>query len=151
MHGNIPFQIERKDKILKERTKPYMKSTKITNGDIADMKISTLPTRPTAPQEFGGKGFTTQQMKEAFDKLPLYIVECFNRLIDDITGADGDSITDDIKTDIYPGHNLKKMFWDITSGEFASYLTVSDSTLSVYLLKLREDIDKIAKALKIVL
>lgn len=64
-----------------------MNSKKITARDIADLKISALPTRPTAPQAFGGKGYTATEMKEAFDRLPLYIVDRYNELIDDIHGA----------------------------------------------------------------
>ena len=45
-----------------------MKSRKITEADIAEMKISNLPTRPTSPQSFGGKGYTAADMKAAFDK-----------------------------------------------------------------------------------
>lgn len=128
-----------------------MKSAKITNNEIANMKISALPTRPTAPAEFGGYGYTSHQMKEAFDKLPLYIMDRLNTLIDDIKGDNGGSVTDAIKTDIYDGHTLKQMLSDIVSGEFAAYLTVPSGTLSQYLLKLREDVDKIAEALKITL
>ena len=38
-----------------------MNSSKITEADIADLKISTLPTRPTAPAAFGGKGYTATE------------------------------------------------------------------------------------------
>jgi hypothetical protein len=47
-------------------------------------KISSLPTRPTAPTAFGGKGYSATEMKEAFDRLPLYVAERLNSLIDDI-------------------------------------------------------------------
>ena len=83
-----------------------MKAKKILDAEIDDLKISSLPTRPTAPTSFGGKGYTTSEMKEAFDRLPLYIIERFNELIDDIeSGAvlenikvDGTPLTDYIKT-----------------------------------------------------
>ncbi len=61
-----------------------MKTTKITESEIEALKVASLPTRPTAPTSFGGKGYTATEMKEAFDKLPLKIIDSFNGLIDDI-------------------------------------------------------------------
>ncbi len=61
-----------------------MNTTKITNSEIDALKVASLPTRPTAPTAFGGKGYTATEMKEAFDKLPLRIIEEFNSLIDEI-------------------------------------------------------------------
>lgn len=60
-------------------------TTKILPSEIADIKISSLPTRPTAPTSFGGKGYTASDMKAAFDRLPLFIIERLNALIDDVT------------------------------------------------------------------
>ncbi|MBR5242319.1 MAG: hypothetical protein IKV20_04185 [Clostridia bacterium] len=128
-----------------------MKSSKITSAEIADMKISALPTRPTAPAEFGGRGYTAAQMKEAFDKLPLYVIERFNALIDDIREEGGGSITDAIPTGITEAPTLKDMLADIKSGEMCAYLKAPSGTLSEYLLTLRQDIDKIAEHLKITL
>ena len=72
-----------------------MNTRKITESDIAPLKISSLPTRPTAPTAFGGKGYTATEMKEAFDKLPLKIIESFNSLIDDIEyGALAEAISE---------------------------------------------------------
>ena len=61
-----------------------MNTEKITESEIEELKISSLPSRPTAPPSFGGKGYTAKEMKEAFDKLPLFIIERLNSLIDDI-------------------------------------------------------------------
>ena len=61
-----------------------MTTSKIIDSEIESLKISSLPTRPTAPTAFGGKGYTATEMKEAFDNLPLKIIEKFNALIDDI-------------------------------------------------------------------
>ncbi len=61
-----------------------MTTQKIKNEEIEDMKISSLPTRPNASSAFGGKGYNSSEMKAAFDKLPLFIIERFNKLIDDI-------------------------------------------------------------------
>ena len=61
-----------------------MNTKKITDSEIESLKVASLPTRPTAPTAFGGKGYTATQMKEAFDKLPLRIISEFNLLIDEI-------------------------------------------------------------------
>ena len=129
-----------------------MNSRKITDADIADKKIAALPTKPTAPAEFGGKGYTASEVKEAFDKLPLYIIERFNLLIDDICGADGSSVADAIKTGISSTHTLAELFEDIKTGNVCSYLSTVDGTpLGEYLLKLRPDINKIAAKLSMTL
>lgn len=61
-----------------------MNTRKITESEINSLKVASLPTRPTAPTAFGGKGYTATEMKEAFDKLPLRIIESFNMLIDEV-------------------------------------------------------------------
>lgn len=122
-----------------------MKSRKITDGDVADMKISALPTRPNAPRAFGGKGYTAAELKEAFDRLPLYIVERYNALIDDITADNGEGIATDIKTGISETHTLSQLFTDIIDGTFATYLTVAGKPLTEYILELKAKVDAIAK------
>ena len=124
-----------------------MKSKKITDADIADIKISNLPTRPTSPQAFGGKGYTASDMKDAFDKLPLFIIEKYNGLIDDITGDIGESVADAIKTGLGGAHTLSDMFSDIASGNFILYAAAPEGNLGEYLLKLRADINTIAEKL----
>ncbi len=59
-------------------------TTKILPSEIADLKIASLPTRPTAPTTFGGMGYSAADMKAAFDALPLFIIERLNALIDDV-------------------------------------------------------------------
>lgn len=126
-----------------------MKTKRITDADISDLKISSLPTRPTAPQAFGGKGYTAQEMKEAFDKLPLFIIERLNTLIDDLTGEADKSVATAIKTGIADSHTLADLFSDIESGNFITYTAAPTGSLGEYLLKLRADIDTVAQALKI--
>lgn len=106
-----------------------MNTTKILESEIADMKISSLPSRPTAPTAFGGKGFTANEMKAAFDKLPLYIIERFNMLLSDIEGSGEGSLAAAIPTKIADGHTLSQLFLDICDGVFASYLSLGDETL----------------------
>ena len=64
-----------------------MTTNKITDSEIESLKVGSLPTRPTAPTAFGGRGYTATEMKAAFDKLPLKIIEEFNALIDDIASG----------------------------------------------------------------
>ena len=126
-----------------------MKSRKITDGDISDKKVASLPTRPTAPAAFGGKGYSATELKEAFDSLPLFLVEKYNELISDITGEDGGSITDAIKTGISDTQTLADFFSDVLSGNLITYLAAPSGSVAEYLLKLREDVDKIASKLGI--
>ena len=128
-----------------------MKSQKITDSEINDKKVASLPTRPTAPAAFGGKGYTATELKEAFDSLPLFLVEKYNSLIADICGEDGGSITDAVKTGISDTHTLAELFLDIVNGSFITYLAAPNGTVAEYLIKLRADVDKIAKRFSITL
>ena len=74
-----------------------MTTKKITSDEIDQNAVSSLPTRPTASVAFGGKGYTSAEMKEAFDRLPKLIIERFNLLLSDL--CDG-QILEDIPTDI---------------------------------------------------
>ena len=120
-----------------------MKTTKITDSEIAELKISSLPSRPTAPSAFGGRGYNAQQMKEAFDRLPLYIIGKFNTLLDDIASAEEDSISAAIPTGIAEGHTLRTLFLDITNGKFAEYIAIGEETLKTYKERLDEWMEQI--------
>ncbi len=109
-----------------------MNTTKITESEISELRISALPTRPTAPTAFGGKGYTAKDMKAAFDKLPLYIIGKFNALLDDIASDDEGSLSAAIPTGISEDHTLRMLFSDITSGKFAEYVSLGDGTLAEY-------------------
>ena len=118
-----------------------MLSRKILDEEIRGLKISSLPTRPTTSSSLGGKGYSTKDMKEAFDKLSLYIIERFNLLIDDISGEPDSSVSGVIKTGLSDGHTLASLFTDIVTGELANYMTVFGTSLATYLGKLREDVN----------
>lgn len=125
-----------------------MKTTKILESEINGLKISSLPTRPNAPTNFGGAGYTSIEMKEAFDKLPLFIIERFNSLIDDVSGESGEPISTSIPTGIMSDHNLDDLFRDIISGAMANYMTVFGESLAAYLGKMRTDIDVLKATVK---
>ena len=103
--------------------------SKILTEDIEELRISALPTRPTAPTSFGGKGYTATEMKAAFDRLPLFIIEKYNQLIESLGGEGSESITSLIPTGISDGPTLADLLSDIKNGNFSSYLDVYGETL----------------------
>lgn len=125
-----------------------MNTTKILESEISDFKISSLPSRPTAPTAFGGKGYTSAEMKAAFDKLPLYIIERFNMLLDDIASDDDNSLCAEIPTGIKEGHTLKNLFDDISNGNFPSYLFMGDENLQEMKIRLADEKDEIERKLE---
>lgn len=126
-----------------------MKATRINKEEISDICVSSLPTRPTAPTSLGGKGYSAAEVKAAFDKLPLYIVDKYNDLIDDVIAEGEDSISYAISTGIIAGQSLGDLFEDIKGGEICSYFPAPEGYLGEYLLRLRADVDKIKSALGI--
>ena len=98
-----------------------MKAKKIYNSDIEGLLISSLPTRPTLSYSRGGAGYSASDMKAAFDKLPLLIIEKYNNLIDDVHALGDGSLASDIPTGIKDGHTLGALFEDLASGELATY------------------------------
>ena len=122
-----------------------MLTTKITEDEIRGMKISSLPTRPTAPTSFGGRGYTAKEMKEAFDKLPLYIIDRFNSLLDDVYATGDSSLAGAVPSGIYEGHTLSRLFSDLLSGEAAGYIMVHGISLAECIAEIRENIEEIKK------
>lgn len=123
-----------------------MKTTKLNDTEISESSVASLPTRPNAPYAFGGNGLTADALKAAFDALPLLIAERLNSLIDDIKGENGGSIADTLKTGLNPGHTFSNLMEDVTGGQFITYLQAPSGSVCTYLLSLRADIDRIAKA-----
>ncbi len=115
-----------------------MKATKILSEDILDLTVASLPTRPTADSSVGGGGYSAKMMKEAFDRLPLYIISCFNDLIDDIRAVGEGSLSAEIQTGISASHSLNDLFKDISSGDASSYLTVLGKPLSLQIAEILE-------------
>ena len=123
-----------------------MTSKKITDADVAKLKVSSLPSRPTAPRSFGGAGFTAADMKAAFDRLPMYIISRFNELIDDV-GREGEGgLAAEIPTGIKDSHTLADMMADVTTGAFSAYLTVLGAPLTEAISSLREKMAEISES-----
>lgn len=114
-----------------------MKAKKILSGEISNMKISSLPTRPTAPTSLGGAGYTSAQMREAFDKLSLFIIQHYNDLIEDIENGE---IAYTIPSGIDADHTVGDLVNDVKNGNFAAYLNVGGASLMTTLAELDERI-----------
>lgn len=124
-----------------------MKAKKIYNSDIAKLLVSSLPSRPTAPKDMGGMGYGATEMKAAFDKLPLYIVERFNALISDVEALGDNSLAAAIPTGIKEDHNLHTLFEDIRTGELAAYFGILGKSLLSHLITIYAEIDAIKEML----
>ena len=117
-----------------------MTTKKILTSEINASSVAALPDRPCADKEYGGSGFTAQEMKAAFDKLPLLGITRLNSLIDDIESEGVGRIGESIKTGIYTGQTLASFFSDLKNGALASYLAVGNSTLLEKIAALEESI-----------
>ena len=125
--------------------KEQMKATKLLNSEIEPICVASLPVRPTASRELGGLGYSSSELKAAFDRLPLFIIERFNALLDDI--SDG-SLAAQIPTNISPSHSLAKMLEDIKCGNFASYLSIGDASLLSAIADIRERLSALEEGRK---
>ncbi len=119
-----------------------MKTTKILDGEISELKVASLPTRPNAAPKYGGYSYSAEDMKAAFDRLPLFIVEKFNSLLEDIE-AESDGIAEALKTGISDGHTLAELFADIENGSFGTYLTLLGKSLTEHLQSILERLEEL--------
>ena len=125
-----------------------MNTTKILAEDIKNLKVAAMPARPPAPTAFGGSGYTAAEVKAAFDRLPLYIAEKFNSLLDDIAALGDGSLAAEIPTGLGDSHSLSELFRDVENGNFASYMHVGDATLAAAIAELKERISAIEEVLQ---
>ena len=120
-----------------------MKAKKILNSDISHILISSLPSNPTAPVAYGGRGYSALDMKEAFDKLPLHIIDEYNKLLSDVEGFGEESLAGAIPTEIKDNHTLYNLFEDIKSGELATYFGILGKSLLSHLISIYAELDDI--------
>jgi hypothetical protein len=113
-----------------------MNATRITDSEIAEAAVSSLPTRPTSPTAFGGKGYTSAEMKAAFDRLPLLLAKRYNSLLEDVESLGEGSLAESIPTGISEGHTLTDLFSDVKNGNLASYLRVGGESLHSIIARL---------------
>ena len=114
--------------------------------EVTPLAVSSLPTHPTVPTGLGGKGYTSRDMKEAFDKLPMLIIERFNALIDDISAKGDNSLAAEIPTGLDDSHTLYSLFCDIKNGSFANYVSVGEVSLAAKIAELEAKIAAVEEA-----
>ena len=124
-----------------------MQSKKIEEAEVISLKVSSLPTRPTAKEAFGGKGYSASEMKAAFDKLPEYILEKLNLLIEDLLREGEDSYVGNFKTGISENYSLQNLIDGIMNGELARLLMISDKSLYDTLREIESKIEAINERL----
>lgn len=121
-------------------------TTKIKDEDIAKRGVSSLPTRPTVPTAYGGRGYSSDEMKAAFDALPIFLASKINSMIDDAAREGSDSLAAAIPTGISEGHTLADLFSDILSGAILGYITLHGESLFDLITNLRSEVDLLKEA-----
>ena len=125
-----------------------MNAKKILTEEIGELTVSSLPSRPTAETPFGGRGYTANELKAAFDRLPLFIVNRFNALIDDVAALGEESLAAAIHTGIFDDHTLFHLFQDILTGRMSTYMRVLDKPLIVYIAEILERLNNLEEKVK---
>ena len=120
---------------------------KIAPEKIKELSISSLPTYPNTPASAGGAGYSSADIKQAFDALTLYVIEKYNDLVDAIKAEGEGSITEEIHTGLGAGHTLSKLLNDIFSGSFAIYMRVNGTSLTTVLNRLDARLRKVEEEL----
>ena len=115
-----------------------MKATKILENEIKDIRISSLPSRPNSEASMGGRSYSAAEMKAAFDRLPLFIIDRFNQLIDDISASPEESITREIKTGLGDDKSLYDLLLDLKNGRALSYIGTGEESLATLLADICE-------------
>ena len=113
-----------------------MSITPISQNEINQNKVASLPARPNSSTAFGGAGYSSMQLREAFDKLPLLAVRKLNELLEALSKAPGEgSLADEIKTAKCDPqgtpYTLSQLFTHIIDGTLASYLLVGGKPLDI--------------------
>ncbi len=121
-----------------------MKSKKILNTETEPLTVASLPARPNQSVAFGGKSYSSAELRAAFDRLPLLLVERYNDLISDIESGD---ICDAIPTGLLYKHTLKELMSDVKNGKLATYLTVNDTSLFTLVMDFEQRLQRIEEAL----
>ena len=115
----------------------------ITNEEISSRSVSSLPTMPnSSPNSIGG-GYSSKELKAAFDSLSLLIISKYNALINAITSVGEDSLAGAIPTGFDENHTLNSFFEDVANGNLASYMRVGESTLAEELAYIHSRLDEI--------
>lgn len=106
-----------------------MSIQKITQSEILENGVRSLSTRPSTPSLYSGNTLSAEELKAAFDKLPILIAERFNALLlstglfDEAHPAD--TLSDLIATGLDASHSLSNFFEDVKNGNLALYLAAN--------------------------
>ena len=111
--------------------------TPITQQEINQNKVASLPARPNASTAFGGAGYTSLQLRQAFDRLPLLLAARYNALVEAISASDEKGLAALIPTGLQDPegnpYSLKELLSHIADGTLATYLKVDGQYLDLAL------------------
>lgn len=120
-----------------------MSIQKIMEEEMADLGVSSLPDRPSAPSLYSGETLTAAELRAAFDRLPRLLAQRFNALLDatglyeDKEGAE--TLASLIATGLAEGHSLQDLFEEIQNGVLADRLILDgERSLSEVLAALED-------------
>ena len=88
-------------------------------------------------------------MKDAFDRLPLYLAGKFNELLEDIEAEGEDSIAYAIKIGLGENISLRDFINWFSTGQILAFIPAGGESLAAFLTDLRKDVDKCLDALGI--
>ena len=112
-----------------------MSIQKIKASEAAAYGVSSLPNRPSSPSLYSGNALTAEELRAAFDRLPLLVAERLNDLIEATglytEGEERDSLAALIATGLADGHSLEDLFRELESGELAHRIS-ADGARSLY-------------------
>lgn len=117
-----------------------MSITKITQSELQKLKVASLPARPNASGSFGGLGYTSAELRAAFDRLPELLVSRYNALVEAIGETGDGSLASSVPTGIEgadgTAYTLADLLRHISDGTFITYLKVGESYLDLVLASL---------------
>lgn len=117
-----------------------MSISPITQSELNRLKVAALPARPNASGAFGGLGYSSAELRAAFDRLPELLVSRYNALVEAISAAGEASLCGAIPTGIHAAdgreYTLADLLAHICDGTFATYLRVGGSYLDLVLAAL---------------
>ena len=122
-----------------------MNSKIIEEYEVRDLKVSSLPTRPTAKEAFGGRGYSAKDMKAAFDRFPEYILTKLNLLIEDLLRQGEDSYVGSYKANENDNFNLQNVMEGISSGELADMIYIQGQSLASKIWELEYEIEELKR------
>ena len=124
-----------------------MAISKITDSEISERLVEALPTRPNAPVSLGGKGYNANELKAAFDALPLLIAQRYNALIDGLQNNGGKEFSSLIETGIKESFTLEELFASIKNSSILDILLIDGEPLTVFLTRVKIELANINAAL----